>query len=82
MSRQDAPMSILDRLFHREVTSQKRAPGRAQVAIGRIARLSPQLRLAERCQERLAPAVRASLDYVRALVDDMPAVRKASASTW
>lgn len=76
-------MSDLDRLFQREVTSQKRAPGRALVsdAIGRIARLSPQLRLAERYQERLAPAVRASLDYVRASVGDMPAVRKASAST-
>jgi hypothetical protein len=41
-------MSILDRQFHREGTSEKSAPGSAQVndAIERIATLSPQLRLA------------------------------------
>jgi hypothetical protein len=77
-------MSILDRLFHRECTSEKSAPGSAQVndAIERIATLSPQLRLAERYQERLAAAVRTSLDYVGALVNDMPPAREASASAW
>jgi len=64
--------------------SEKSAPGSEQVsdAIERIARLSPQLRLAERYQERLAAAVRTSLDYVGALVDDMRPAREASASAW
>lgn len=77
-------MSILDRLFHRDGTSEKSASGSAQVndAIERIARLTPQLRLAERYQERLAAAVNTSLDYVRALVDDMPPAREVSASAW
>jgi hypothetical protein len=50
-------MSILDRLFGREGASEKSAPGSGQAsdAIERIARLSPQLRLAERYQERLTP---------------------------
>jgi hypothetical protein len=41
-------MSILDRLFGREGASEKSAPGSGQAsdAIERIARLSPQLRLA------------------------------------
>jgi hypothetical protein len=77
-------MSILDRLFHREGKSEKSAQDSAQVseAIERIARLTPQLRLAERYQERLAAAVNTSLDYVRALVDDMPPAREVSASAW
>ncbi|KAA0998787.1 hypothetical protein FVF58_43150 [Paraburkholderia panacisoli] len=77
-------MGILARLFHREGTSEKRAQDSAQVseAIERIAKLTPQLRLAERYQERLAAAVSTSLDYVRALVDDMPPAREASASAW
>ncbi|CAD6551814.1 hypothetical protein LMG28727_05296 [Paraburkholderia kirstenboschensis] len=77
-------MSILDRLFGREGTSEKSAPGSAQAsdAIERIARMSPQLRLAERYQERLARAVRTSLAYVEALVNDMPPAREASASAW
>lgn len=77
-------MSILERLFHRKHKSENRAPGSEQVsdAIERIARPSPKLRLAERYQERLASAVRTSLDCIGTFVDDMPPAREVSASAW
>jgi len=77
-------MSILIRLFHREGASEKHTRNSAQVSdtIERIAKLTPQLRLAEHYRERLAASVTTSLDYVRALVDDMPPAREASASAW
>ena len=48
----------------------------------RVTRLSPRLRLVPRYQKRVRPALVQALDYVRALVQDLPAPRDASKQAW
>lgn len=48
----------------------------------RVTRLSPRLRLVPRYQQRVRPALEQALDYVRGLVQDLPAPRNASKEAW
>ena len=63
-------------------------PGTAQdrqlvgATVERVMQLHPQLRLARQYEKRLAPAVATSLEYMRALVEAVPAPREASAAAW
>jgi hypothetical protein len=71
-------MSILDRLFGREGASEKSAPGSGQAsdAIERIARLSPQLRLAERYQEQHGSAARTDVQRTTVNFSALHGIRK------
>jgi len=71
-------MSILDRLLR-----GGRTPSRpVGEAMERILRLSPQLRLARRCQARLEPAMEIALKYANEIVAAVPAAREVSAAVW
>nr|WP_115701706.1 hypothetical protein [Cupriavidus taiwanensis] len=48
----------------------------------RVTRLSPRLRLLPHYQQRVRPALEQALDYVRGLVQDLPASRDASKEAW
>ncbi|MEC3768609.1 MULTISPECIES: hypothetical protein [Cupriavidus] len=48
----------------------------------RVTCLSPRLRLVPRYQQRIRPALEQALDYVRALVQQLPAARDASKEAW
>jgi hypothetical protein len=50
--------------------------------IERVLQLHPQLRLARRYRQQLAPAVAGALAYARGLIDAVPAAREASAAAW
>ncbi|GAB7524502.1 hypothetical protein [Paraburkholderia sp. 2C] len=86
-------MGLLSRLLrldlrdpHRAGAADERdAPHRAEEVeqtIARIARAIPQLKLARQYDTRLAPAIRATLDYARGIVAALPAPRAADASAW
>ncbi|WP_427308885.1 hypothetical protein [Cupriavidus sp. H39] len=48
----------------------------------RVTRLSPRLRLVPRYQQRVRPALVQALDYVRGLIQGLPAPRDASKQAW
>lgn len=75
-------MGFLNRLgrAHDAIAVQDRE--RVAESIERVMALHPQLGLARQYRKRLAPAIGASLAYLRALVDAVPAPREASAAAW
>jgi hypothetical protein len=75
-------MSILNWLFRREPTPGEATTRQTREALDRILNLGPQLRLVTRHEARLGPAIRTALEYVSALVDDIPSAREASAAAW
>lgn len=75
-------MGIFSWLLHGSSATGVQDRQRIAEAVDRIVRLSPQLRLAQRYEARLEPAVATSLKYVGDLVASLPAPREASAATW
>ncbi|RZA30336.1 MAG: hypothetical protein EOP92_35115, partial [Lysobacteraceae bacterium] len=75
-------MGFLNRI--RRTTGPATVQDRERVGatVERVMGLQPQLRLARHCEKRLAPAVATSLEYVRGLVDALPAPREASGAAW
>jgi hypothetical protein len=51
-------------------------------ALARVVAIVPQVRLANRYEARLAPAIRATLSYARDLVSALPAPRDATPAAW
>ncbi|PXW15450.1 hypothetical protein [Paraburkholderia caballeronis] len=76
-------MGIIDWLWPRRTGAEKpRESQHIHAMIERLLVLSPSLRLARHYRTRLAPALGTSFDYVRGLVQQMPAAHEASAATW
>jgi hypothetical protein len=75
-------MGIFDWLRRHERAADSVDAQRTRAAVERIVELNPQLRLASHYQARLAKAADAALDYIRRIVDDLPAARVASAAAW
>jgi hypothetical protein len=75
-------MGFLNRLRRTTGPATAQDNERIGTTIERVMTLNPQLRLARHCQKRLAPAVATSLDYVRGLIDAVPAPREASSAAW
>lgn len=75
-------MGLLDRIKRGSERASAQDSDGVDAAIERLLALHPQLGLARHCRKRLAPAVAASLAYVRELVDAVPAAREASAAAW
>jgi hypothetical protein len=83
-------MGLLSRLFGRDAHRAGASDGRDSAhsaeeigqTIARIASTIPQLKLARQYDTRLAPAIRATLDYAREIVAALPAPRDADANAW
>ena len=75
-------MGLLDKIRRTDDQATMQVREGVGAAIERVMALHPQLRLARRYQKRLAPAVAISFDYVRGLVDAVPAAREASGAAW
>nr|WP_116332592.1 hypothetical protein [Cupriavidus taiwanensis] len=75
-------MGFLGRIRRRKT----QVPARESLEIAelteRVTRLSPRLRLVPRYQQRIRPALEQALDYVRGLVQDLPAPRDANKEAW
>lgn len=65
-----------------DARTERQPPERVREAINRVMALNPRLGMAQRCRERLAPAVAAALRYATDLVGSLPAPHEASARTW
>lgn len=65
-----------------DARTERQEPEQVREAIDRVMALNPRLGMAQRCRERLAPAVAASLRYATDLVTSLPAPHEASARTW
>ena len=63
-------------------STERRDMGQVKETVERVMTLNPRLRMAQRCGERLAPAVEVSLRYARDLVASLPLPHEASARTW
>ncbi|REG49242.1 hypothetical protein B0G80_5591 [Paraburkholderia sp. BL6669N2] len=75
-------MSVFNWLFRREPPPGEATARETREALDRILNLAPQLRLVTNHAARLAPAIRCALEYVRALTEDVPIAREASAAAW
>jgi hypothetical protein len=75
-------MGILGRLLHPDHPDDAADAGRVGETVERVMKLHPHLRLARRCEARLAPAVATALAYTDALAASLPAAREASAAAW
>src|SRR5262245_3750444 len=75
-------MKWLDRLFQRETKGDAVSGERIREMSTRVVRLSPRLRLAKRCDERLDKSLGVSLRYLDELLGAIRAPREASAEAW
>jgi hypothetical protein len=75
-------MGFLNRLGRTDNPATAQDRQRVGETVERVMQLHPQLRLARQYEKRLAPAVAASLAYMRGLVDAVPAPREASSAAW
>jgi len=67
---------------HDDVRTEREESEQVRDAVDRVMALNPRLGMAQRCRERLAPAVAAALRYATNLVASLPAPHEASARTW
>jgi hypothetical protein len=65
-----------------DARTKRHEPEQVRKAIDRVMALNPRLEMAQRCRERLAPAVAAALRYATDLIATLPAPHEASARTW
>ncbi|SAK49878.1 hypothetical protein AWB77_01179 [Caballeronia fortuita] len=72
-------MNVFDWLFRRD---QSHARDDVRQALGRIVAVAPQVRLANRYEQRLAPAVGKTIDHARELVAALSAPRDAAPDAW
>ena len=75
-------MGFLSRLVRTDHPATEQDRQRVSETLERVMQLYPQLRLARQYEKRLAPAVTASLAYMRGLVASVPAAREASSAAW
>jgi hypothetical protein len=75
-------MGLLARLLHGGHAPDEARRGRIGESVGRIVAMSPQLRLARRCESRLEPAVDTAIVHLDALVATIPPPREANAGAW
>jgi hypothetical protein len=75
-------MGILDKLRHGAAPAGGPDPRHVSATIERVAQLQPQLRLARRYAQRLAPAAATALGYIGDMVAAIPPPREASAAAW
>ncbi|TKC86327.1 hypothetical protein FAZ69_20990 [Trinickia terrae] len=75
-------MGIVNWLLRRDGAASESAPLQTRQAVERILKLSPQLRLASRHQERLGSAVAHSLKHIGKLVETLPPPLEASPAGW
>jgi hypothetical protein len=75
-------MKWLDRLWGRETKGADVPAELVREMSARVIRLSPRLRLAKACDERLASSLAVSLRYLDELLGGMRAPHEASAEAW
>ena len=75
-------MGLLDRLFGRKDAGHAPQDPRAQQMVGRVLEMHARLKLAPRCEDRLAAAIDPALAHITALLEGVPRAHQATTSAW
>ena len=75
-------MGLLDRLFGRNEGERAPQDPRAQQMVARVLEMHTRLKLAPRCEARLAAAMHPALAHIGALLAGVPRAHQATPSAW